>query len=198
MEIKDSAKRFFASAECVALNRKRRTKRIRHQLLKAAFLWALAVILSLAARFTLFGWLITCASAVLLSVTAFRLYALFSGGELLVGRVVAVRHDYRIAHERGTGGWGTWYTTMREKHTVIVSVQVLDTEEKYRDIVCAPRYERVYAVGNILLFHPDFGYPAVLAQDDRCVCFHCGAICSADASVCDCCGAPLCNRHTLD
>ena len=174
------------------LIRRKRKRRIVRQCVKAVCLVGASAVISAVAHFDPFGWALTLLSAVFLSAVLLRLYELPRKDLFFLGRVVAVRHDYRFARQRGTGGWaGPFYTTIREKHTVIVTAECVGDASRYREVALAPRYERVFVAGTLLLLHPDFSYPAVLSQGDVCTCVHCGAICPAESSTCDLCGTPL-------
>ena len=190
--------KFHACKMLSAHSKRVRSRSLKQALIGTAGFLAAAVGLSLSFDFSVGGWILACSVAFVASITIGKLYKFFVKPKAVFGTIVQIEHDYRLGVEKGTGGLPRVHSSIRQQHQTVLFIQSPEKQQKLYIAVCPPECERIFAVGDAVLYHPDFKYPATLSNITKCICMNCGIMQSTENTHCYQCGAFLCNHTTAN
>ena len=199
MDRSEVIRRFNACEEVVALIRAARARRLKKALIGTACMLAAAIAICIIFTLSPLKCGILCAAAIALSAVAFKAHKLFSESIPVVGTVAEIRHDYQTGVQKGTEGWGdaNIYTSIRRYHNTVLVLKSPIEAEPDSLVACPPQCERMFTVGDIVLYHPELPYPCNLSSRMTCICARCGTAQSADNFHCYNCHLPLFNYTTM-
>ena len=188
----------FEDLNATIKNRKK--SRTKTDLLKTMCVMIVAILLAIVINRGVICWIILLSLSFGFCVWNFKLYKYFKKSSITVGTVKTIRHEYSVAHKKGTSGWGgsgPLYTTLRQEHDVVLVIKSFNDNEKSREIICLPQYEKVFRVGDIVLVHPELDYPANITNADTCICMKCGTIQSTKNGCCYNCKSTLIHSKSM-
>lgn len=177
---------------------KNKRKKIARKILIAALIYTLFIILLLIFKFKLLGWVLMLILATILSVLLCKPYQFFYN-DIMVGIIESIRHDYSLQTKKGTKGFSQShiYTSIKEHHDIVMTLLPLNGKQRKQEIICPPQYERIFRVGDTVLYHPHLHYPANLSNVTKCVCMNCGTMQSANNIECFNCKVGLLNFEAM-
>ena len=113
-----------------------------------------------------------------------------------VGRITRIEETHKLTPEEGDEALRRWQPRRAEVETHEILVAFAGEEGETEVLFLPPFYEKLLAIGDVLLFHSALPYPALLSCPTAALCMHCGSVQAAENEVCSTCGAPLYSVQT--
>ena len=165
----------------------------------AAGVFVFALLLCVLAEFNILAWIITwIIAATAIVVPFFVLMKKAALQEIFWGKIARMEEDREIVPRKGSGAaFGTSHKyALAEVYKLLVAIT--DDGGATKVIFCPPQYEKVFEIGDTLLYHSALPYPAHLSNPTKCICMHCGTMQSSENSACITCGADMYSLHTVN
>jgi len=172
-------------------------KRLAAFMIKLVLLIALACLVSAVLRLPPLGFCIAIAVAFIAALIIAPVRGMLRRAPML-GRITRAEHDYYIG-TTGVKGSGFSHSNLREQHKFAVTVEFprkLESKAKKLRFYFSPKYEKVYRVGDVVLYCPGLSYLANVNNKYNCACMCCGSMQSAEHSICCNCSRELINITT--